>query len=110
MIMDQGEIERSYRAAKNKNMQIGVLAELNDVKREKMREYLEGIGCDVPHKVGGKVRKWDVRDAMDLYCSELSDSRISKKLGTTTEAIRAWRQRGGLVANRKARTRGQERD
>ena len=49
MEMTNGEIVASYRQAKHKSQQIGILAELNAVSREAIEKILEESG-DIPKK------------------------------------------------------------
>ena len=47
MYMDDGEIIRDYRAAKNKKEQVGVLADLNGVTEKQMATFLADNGEEV---------------------------------------------------------------
>lgn len=45
MYMTEGEIRRDYAGAKNKSMQIGILADLNCCTKDRIREILGLIPC-----------------------------------------------------------------
>lgn len=103
MIMDATEIEISYRTAKNKRMQVGVLADLNGVTRRQMERYLEKSGLDPPKPKSrelGKKKSWRVQDAMDLYCEGKTDAQIAERLGVAKTSIWKWRTGAGLLPNR----------
>ena len=57
MIMDAGEIVREYRAAKTKQKQIGILAELNQCSKAKITEILRAAGEELPGNYQKKAAK-----------------------------------------------------
>ena len=59
MQMSDAEILSSYHGAKDPEKQIGVLADLNAVKSDEMRQYLHKLGAPVelPKEKPHKVRK-----------------------------------------------------
>ena len=103
MIMDATEIEISYRTARNKRLQVGVLADLNGVTRRQMENYMEEIGLEPPKrksKEWGAKKSWNVQDAMDLYCAGKTDAEIAERLGVAKSSIWQWRTGAGLLPNR----------
>lgn len=63
MFMDDGEILREYKAAKNKNEEVRILADLNGVTARQMAEWLRDNGQPVSEKflkkpgtTGNKIR------------------------------------------------------
>ena len=50
MFMDDGEILREYKAAKNKNDEVKILADLNGVTARQMAEWLRDNGQPVSEK------------------------------------------------------------
>ena len=54
MIMTDYEILRDYQAAKHKNSQIKILADLNGCSSEEIRDILRSQGAEMPKKPGPK--------------------------------------------------------
>ena len=75
MYMTEGEIRRDYAGAKNKSMQIGILADLNCCSKDRIREILGLIPCtestvEIAEPDGNPVEKNVDKDAVmsQLYC------------------------------------------
>lgn len=106
MQMSDAEILSSYRGAKDSEKQIGVLADLNAVKSDEMRQYLHKLGAPVelpkekPHKVRKPpVPNFDVSRALELHAEGLSDLDIAEQLGVKVTNFAAWRRGQGIPAN-----------
>jgi len=54
MHMTDSDIRTSFRNAKDKASQVNILAELNAVSPQHMRDYLEGLGLKVPDRPPAK--------------------------------------------------------
>ena len=109
MQMPDGEIITCYRQAKDKEEQIGILADRNLCKKSQMREYLITLGLDVPvkkrHMATGVPKKppMDEIRAMELYREGQNDLGIAETLGESVNRVREWRYRMRLKANRTRR-------
>lgn len=57
MMMTDGEIVTSYREAKNKSAQIGILAELNATSEDIIKTILKSKGIDLRSANAGKKKK-----------------------------------------------------
>lgn len=106
MQMSDAEILSSYHGAKDPEKQIGVLADLNAVKSDDMRQYLHKLGAPVelpkekPHKVRKPpVPNFDVSRALELHAEGLSDLDIAEQLGVKVTNFAAWRRGQGIPAN-----------
>ena len=91
MWMTEGEIRQSYRLAKNPNKQIGVLAELNDVDKEKVWEMVRDIapkGADIsrPYRRSTWTHEMEVKLAA-LRRQRISCPKIAEELGLTKDQI-----------------------
>lgn len=69
MYMTEGEIRRDYAGAKNKSMQIGILADLNCCSKDRIREILGLIPCtestvEIAEPDGNPVEKSVDKDAI----------------------------------------------
>lgn len=79
MYMTEGEIRRDYTGAKNKSMQIGILADLNCCTKDRIREILGLIPCtestvEIAEPDGNPVEKSVDKDAiMSRLYSTLDD-------------------------------------
>lgn len=79
MYMTEGEIRRDYAGAKNKSMQIGILADLNCCTKDRIREILGLIPCtestvEIAEPDGNPVEKSVDKDAiMSRLYSTLDD-------------------------------------
>lgn len=88
MEMDKGQILRSYAMAKNKNRQVGILAELNGCTAEEIRECLreQGVVVKTPGKKKDGTSK--IADSIHVACNtepkemtiEEQDEQILKEL------------------------------
>ena len=79
MQMSENEIRRDYAGAKNKSMQIGILADLNCCTKDRIREILGLIPCtestvEIVEPDGNPVEKSVDKDAiMSRLYSTLDD-------------------------------------
>lgn len=111
MQMPEGEIITCYRQAKDKEEQIGILADRNLCKKSQMREYLITLGLDVPvkkrHKATGVPKKppMDEIRAMELYREGQNDLGIAETLGESVSRVREWRYRMRLPAQRERKSK-----
>lgn len=106
MQMTDAEILQSYRGARDPVKQVGVLADLNGVRREEMVHKLQALGEPVALQTDRpkKVRKlpepsFDVGRARELHTEGLSDLDIAERLGVKQSNFAAWRRGQGLKAN-----------
>ena len=111
MQMPDGEIITCYRQAKDREEQIGILADRNLCKKSQMREYLITLGLDVPvkkrHKATGVPKKppMDEIRAMELYREGQNDLGIAETLGESVNRVREWRYRMRLPAQRERKSK-----
>lgn len=63
MQMSNEEIVKSYKEAKNKAKQLGILAELNACDKQKIKEILTGSGMDYRRLPRGEKKKATVQTA-----------------------------------------------
>lgn len=103
--MTVDEIVTSYRQARNRQTQIGVLADLNVCTRKEIRELLAEAGVLSPPapetaKKGGRPISFDAELARRLWAEGLTDAEIAEKLGIPVERLVRWRQRVGLLRPR----------
>lgn len=63
MNMDKGEIIREYNAAKNKRLQVKILADLNLCSQKEMAQYLADNGCQVDKRYLNKRRTDNAKPA-----------------------------------------------
>ena len=103
--MTVDEIVTSYRQARNRQTQIGVLADLNVCTRKEIRELLAEAGVLSPPapetaKKGGRPISFDAELAHRLWAEGLTDAEIAEKLGIPVERFAKWRQRVGLLRPR----------
>lgn len=105
--MSAQEIATSYRTAKNQQMQIGILADLNLCSKEEMREVLVQLGVLEPAKksprAGRKPLKFDEEKARTLWDSGADDQEIAKAVGVSKSCIQRWREREALTRPRGKR-------
>lgn len=105
--MSAAEITTSYRTAKNQQMQIGILADLNLCSKEEMREVLVQLGVLEPAKksprAGRKPLKLDEEKARALWDSGANDQEIAEAVGVSKSCIQRWREREELVRPRGKR-------
>lgn len=100
MQMTEGEIRRDYAGAKNKSMQIGILADLNCCTKDRIKEILGLIPCPTgtAEPDGNPVEKSADKDAIlsKLY-STLDDldkeiKQLEKQYQETAIAIKILSQ------------------
>ena len=103
MYMTEGEIRRDYAGAKNKSMQIGILADLNCCTKDRIREILGLIPCtestvEIAEPDGNPVEKSVDKDAiMSRLYSTLDNldreiKRLEKQYQDTAIAIKVVSQ------------------
>ena len=103
MYMTEGEIRRDYAGAKNKSMQIGILADLNCCTKDRIREILGLIPCtestvEIAEPDGNPVEKSVDKDAiMSRLYSTLDDldreiKQLEKQYEQTATAIKVISQ------------------
>lgn len=103
MQMSENEIRRDYAGAKNKSMQIGILADLNCCPKDRIREILGLIPCtegtvEIAEPDGNPVEKSVDKDAiMSRLYSTLDDldreiKQLEKKYQDTAIAIKVVSQ------------------
>lgn len=103
MYMTEGEIRRDYAGAKNKSMQIGILADLNCCTKDRIREILGLIPCtestvEIAEPDGNPVEKSVDKDAiMSRLYSTLDDldreiKQLEKQYQNTAIAIKVVSQ------------------
>ena len=112
--MPDGDIITDFRQAKDQAAQIEILADLNCVSREQMREKLRSLGLldrrggpvTVPPPAPASVGKGphippiDEQRAMELWREGLDDLAISESLGVPISRVSAWRRRMHLYMPR----------
>ena len=103
MYMTEGEIRRDYAGAKNKSMQIGILADLNCCTKDRIREILGLIPCtestvEIAEPDGNSMEKSVDKDAiMSRLYSTLDDldreiKQLEKQYQDTAIAIKVVSQ------------------
>ena len=103
MYMTEGEIRRDYAGAKNKSMQIGILADLNCCTKDRIREILGLLPCtestvEIADPDGNPVEKSVDKDAiMSRLYSTLDDldreiKQLEKQYQDTAIAIKVISQ------------------
>lgn len=100
--MTADEIVTSYRQAKNPQLQIGVLADLNVCSRKEIKELLTAAGvlAAPPEKKGGRPVTFDTEQARRLWDEGLTDTEIAAQLGVPVPRFVGWRRRVGLLRPR----------
>ena len=96
------EIVTSYRQAKNPQLQIGVLADLNVCTRKEIKDLLAEAGVlkAPPENKGGRPVTFDTELARRLWGEGLTDTEIAAQLGIPVVRFAKWRQRVGLLRPR----------
>ena len=92
MQMTEGEIRRDYASAKNKNMQIGILADLNCCSRKKIMEIL-GVQ---PRKRMTEKQMFEELDRLDEAIKDLE-----KQYKTIARVVMKGRANGKKTLNTK---------
>lgn len=100
--MSDEELLRELRQARDPAAHVQVLAELNGVAEAAMREYLRGLGADVPPP---RRRKWtfDTARARALLEAGKTDLELAEMLGVGQKTVGDWRRSQGLSPNRPPR-------
>lgn len=108
--MTVDEIVTSYRQAKNPQLQIGVLADLNVCTRKEIKDLLAEVGAlkAPPENKGGRTVTFDTELARRLWSEGLTDTEIAAQLGIPVVRFAKWRQRVGLLRPRTAQTRRED--
>ena len=108
--MTVDEIVTSYRQARNRQTQIGVLADLNVCTRKEIKDLLAEAGVlEVPpENKGGRPPTFDTELARRLWSEGLTDTEIASRLGIPVVRFAKWRQRVGLLRPRTAQTRRED--
>lgn len=108
--MTVDEIVTSYRQAKNPQLQIGVLADLNVCTRKEIKDLLAEAGVlkAPPENKGGRPVTFDTELARRLWGEGLTDTEIAAQLGIPVVRFAKWRQRVGLLRPRTAQTRRED--
>lgn len=104
--MSVEEIVDSYKSAKYKSRQIGVLAELNECSRAEMEELLELNGEDPKKFKSSKRKQIDYRKVRELYDAGETDVGIAYRMGCSKESIKMWRDKEDLDQNLQALPEG----
>lgn len=81
MIMDEGEIVREYKAAKNHREQVKVLAELNSVSTKAMAIFLQDHGCAVDKRYLQDSRRVVEQPPYGLIDHEMVDVEPGEQYG-----------------------------
>lgn len=99
-MLNEGEICREYRQAKNKNRQIEILAELNATKPQVILDILQANGCisgltaplkQKPQQGKRQCAKWDEtmeKELRSLLEQGISNLEIAERLGVSEGAVR----------------------
>lgn len=93
MWMTEFDIKQSFRLAKVKGKQIMILAELNGVTKEQIRNIL------VDELLAAKNQE-DLK-LHNLYSQNFTDKEIAIQIGHSSGYVRAWRRRNDLKNNFK---------
>lgn len=104
--MSAGEIAQSYREAKDQEMQVGILADLNLCTKEEMEEILRGLGLrqQKEKKHRGRAVTFDTAKAHALWDEGRSDEEIAAALDVPVGRFREWRRREGLMMHERKKT------
>ncbi len=109
--MTEAEVCREYRQAKDKQAQIGILAELNLCTQDEIRALLvrNGFLKDLPEKKPAARRNqsrkkgtvsWDTEQALALCEEGRTDRKIGEALGVAPSTVCKWRKAEGLPSSR----------
>lgn len=100
--MTVDEIVTSYRQAKNPQLQIGVLADLNVCTRKEIKDLLAEAEVlkAPPENKGGRPVTFNTELARRLWGEGLTDTEIAAQLGIPVVRFAKWRQRVGLLRPR----------
>lgn len=111
MYMTEADICQEYRQAKDKQAQIGILAELNLCTQDEIRALLvrNGFLKDLPEKKPAARRNqsrkkgavsWDTEQARALCEEGRTDREIGEALGVAPSTVCKWRKAEGLPSSR----------
>lgn len=103
MVMTDEELLREMRQAKNPADHIQVLAELNAVAKDTMREHLRDLGVDLLTK--RRPRRFDTDRARKLLESGKTDAEVAAALGVARRSIYDFRESQGIPLVRQKRER-----
>jgi hypothetical protein len=102
LLYSEEEICGMYKKADVNLNRIKLLQELTLFSKEKIIKILQDNGCELeaPAKVNNKHKKELTKDKfLEYYKQNLSDYKISLKIGLSEGAIRYWRIKYGLPSN-----------
>lgn len=100
--MSDDAIRISYRDARQKYRQIGILAELNGCYREEICKILNLT----PPESKTILSEAQLVEAMHLYGMHYNDLMIAKSLGVSRQTITRWRITNGLPTQNPNMVRG----
>lgn len=86
--MTDEEIVRDYQAAKSPLKQVGILAQLNNCSKERIKEILVAAGCELPAQMRPRPKKAQAAEQAEA----VSDA-INGAIDVATETVR----RGGVI-------------
>lgn len=104
MVMTDEELLREMRQAKDPVAHVQVLAELNAVATDTMREYLRDLGVDLPAK-RRRPRRFDEARARELLEAGKTDAEVAAALGVARRSIYDFRESQGIPMVRQRRGR-----
>ena len=104
MVMTDEELLREMRQAKDPVAHVQVLAELNAVATDTMREYLRDLGVDLPAK-RRRPRHFDEARARELLEAGKTDAEVAAALGVARRTIYDFREAQGIPLVRQRRGR-----
>ena len=90
MMMTDDELRGSMRKAADKRAQVGILAELNAVSEDQMRDKLTELGVAVPGRKPRTARVFDPEQVLALIGQGLTDAEISRRLGVNKQTVGDW--------------------
>jgi DNA-binding transcriptional MerR regulator len=102
ILYSEEEICGMYKKADVNLNRIKLLQELTLFSKEKIVKILQNHGCELeaPVKPDNKPKKTLTKDKfMEYYKQNLSDYKISLKVGLSEGTIRYWRNKYGLPPN-----------
>jgi transcriptional regulator with XRE-family HTH domain len=110
MYMTDSEIEVMYRQAKNPDLQVQVLADLNGCRLSDMQRKLAELGLRKPEAKKTRIlppreqiwQQLDDAEARALYAKGLKDRAVADAMGCSLYTIRQWR-RANMVPPKKTR-------
>lgn len=104
MVMTDEELLREMRQAKDPAAHVQVLAELNAVATDTMRECLRDLGVDLPSK-RRRPRRFDEARARELLEAGKTDAEVAAALGVARRSIYDFREAQGIPLVRQRRGR-----